>query len=68
MSRLVTINREGEEIGAWPYDVVFALYRCGSLVESDTFFVEGMTEPAPLSEALPPSPSRSIVGGVCWPR
>jgi hypothetical protein len=60
MSRLVSIFRDGEELGAWPYDIVFALYRCGSLVATDTFLVEEMSEPAPLTDALPPSPSRSF--------
>jgi len=48
-----------KELGAWPYDLVFALHRCGVLLETDTFLVEGMNEAKPLLEAIPPSPSRS---------
>ena len=39
--------------------MVFALVRCGSLVLTDTFWVEGMDEWKPLSEAFPPSPSHT---------
>jgi hypothetical protein len=60
VSREISIMRDGENLGAWPYDVVFALYRCGSLLPTDTYLVEGMDAPAALSQALPPSPSLTI--------
>jgi hypothetical protein len=60
VSRQISIMRDGNDLGAWPYDVVFALYRCGSLLPTDTYLVEGMDAPAALIDAFPPSPSRSI--------
>jgi len=53
------IARDGQELGAWPFDVVFALIRCNSLVPTDTFWIEGMDEWRTLSEAIPPSPSHT---------
>jgi hypothetical protein len=54
MIRQLKIAREGQELGAWPFDVVFSLLRCGSLVPTDTFWIEGMEEWKPLSEVVPP--------------
>jgi hypothetical protein len=59
MIRQVNIKRDGEELGAWPFDVVFSLVRSGSLLPTDTFWADGMDEWKPLSEAIPPSPSRT---------
>jgi hypothetical protein len=59
MIRQLKIARDGQELGAWPYDVVFALVRCGRLLPTDTFWIEGMDDSRPLSEALPPPPCHS---------
>jgi len=52
--------RDGEELGAWPYDLVIRAASLRRVLETDTFLVEGMNEAKPLLEAIPPSPSRSI--------
>jgi hypothetical protein len=57
MVRQLSISRNGQELGAWPFDVVFALFRCGSLLSTDTFWIDGMDDWRPLSEAIPPAPS-----------
>ena len=59
MIRQLKVSRDGQELGTWPFDLMFALIRCGSLVPSDTFWIDGMDEYRSLAEIIPPSPSHS---------
>ena len=70
---LISVARDGQEIGEWTEERVFALYREGQLFPSDYYWKEGMMEwrelsflrpspPAFESEALnlPPIPSTVV--------
>jgi hypothetical protein len=59
MSREVRIARNGELLGTWPYDIVFAKFRCGLLLATDTVQGTDMEQPRPLAEVVPPPPSNS---------
>jgi len=51
------LSHDGETSLA--FDVVFALIRCGLLLPTDTFWIDGMGGWKPLSEATPLSPSHT---------
>jgi hypothetical protein len=55
--RLLTISRDGQEIGTWPLDVAIALIRAGAILETDTYWIEGMDGGEPLGTIFPPAPS-----------
>src|ERR1700730_17880891 len=59
MIRKLKIARDSQELGVWPFDVVFALFRCGKLMPTDTYWIDGMEDPKPLSEIIPPPPSHT---------
>jgi hypothetical protein len=54
MIREIRVARDGRELGAWPFDVIFALIRSESLAPTDSFWIKGMEEWKPLSAIIPP--------------
>lgn len=56
---LVSIARDGQTVGQWPYDVAVALVRAGYLNISDHYWMEGMEDWKQLEFLLPPSRNRS---------
>jgi len=53
------VAREGEKIGAWPYDVVIALFRSGHLLPTDYYWNGRMNDWKEIESLLPPSRDRN---------
>jgi hypothetical protein len=61
---VVTISRNGAEIGTWPKEDVVTFYRKGDLLSTDLFWTEGMPDWQPLAALVkPPQPPPSTSGG-----
>jgi hypothetical protein len=54
--RLLSIARNGQEIGAWPQDQVIAFIRTGQLLGTDSYWHEGMPEWLSITHLVGPPP------------
>lgn len=57
----ISISRDGAEIGEWTEDEVRTFHKEGRLVDSDLYWMEGMTEWLPLAGLIRPPPAFPVV-------
>ena len=67
LSMLISIARDGQEIGEWTDDQVRALSQDGQLLGTDYYWHEGMPAWLPLRSLLKPAPPAEGAGGVSEP-
>jgi len=58
---LISIARNGAEIGEWNGKKVKALYQAGELQGTDVYWHEGMTDWKPVRDFIKPTPSPTLV-------
>ena len=67
LSMLISIARDGQEIGEWTDDQVRALSQDGQLLGTDYYWHEGMPAWLPLRSLLKPTPPAEGAGGGSAP-
>ncbi len=63
---MISIARDGVEIGSWTESEVRAFIRDGSLVGTDFYWKEGMADWRPLTGLIPPNPPKPVTKKEPW--